>query len=138
MVKTSTDAVFADTSAWYALFVSTDPCHERAVASYERLKGSLTQLVVSDWVVVETEALLHRRLGAQAAKAVLAALRGTPQIRVVWMDEESGRAAMDRYREGPGGLSLVDAGSFVVMDSLGLRRAFAFDEDFQGQGYEVA
>jgi len=35
------------------------------------------------------------------------------------------------------GVSLVDHASFVTMRELGVTRAFAFDADFESQGFEL-
>lgn len=128
-------AVFVDTSAWYALFVATDPKHGDATVAYDRLKRELVRLHTTDWVLLESAALLHARAGGDLAREASGALLANTQVSVFWMDEDAGRAAVERYRAAPKAVSLVDAGSFVAMDRLNLKRAFAFDDDFQAQGY---
>lgn len=129
--------VFVDTSAWYALFVGTDPRHGQAAATYGRLRASLSPLICTDWVLLETAALIHRRIGAAAAREVVGTLLTNTQVSVAWMDEDLGRAAVERYRGSGRPLSLVDCGSFAAMDRLGLKSAFAFDEDFAVLGYRI-
>ena len=59
-------------------------------------------------------------------------------------DESHGRAGEDHrgavqalLAADRRGLSLVDCSSFLVMRRLGLKVAFAFDEDFGHQGFET-
>ncbi|MBI2891896.1 MAG: PIN domain-containing protein [Nitrospirae bacterium] len=131
------DAVFVDTSAWYALFVSTDPSHARAVATYERLKAGAATLACTDWVLLETTALLTRRVGPAQARQAAAAISGNARLELLWMDEELGSIALERFQAAPHGVSLVDVGSFVVMEKGGITRAFAFGQDFTSAGYSI-
>lgn len=131
------EAVFIDTSAWYALFVSTDPKHSEALAIYERLKSNLTQLISTDWILLETSALIHRRVSSQAAHETSMAVLNNPQVFLFWIDDEVGRKAVERFQAAPAGISLVDAGSFALINKLNIRRVFAFDVDFVSQGYHL-
>jgi predicted nucleic acid-binding protein len=45
---------------------------------------------------------------------------------------------MDAYRRSASNrVSLVDHTSFIVMRSLGISRAFAFDDDFAREGFAL-
>ena len=47
-------------------------------------------------------------------------------------------AAMATYRASAAeGVSLVDHSSFALMRSLGIGRAFAYDDDFTREGFEL-
>ncbi len=133
----SAPRVFADTSAWYALFVATDPRHSQAASVYERLRSSGAVWSTTDWVLIETAALLHRRVGAIPASEVLNSLMNNTQISVLWMDETLGRLALERFQSLRGKASLVDCGSFLAMERLRLKTAFAFDQDFTDQGFTL-
>ena len=93
-------------------------------------------LVSHNYVVVETSALVQRRLGPRAVRALHSDLLGP--VDVEWIDEslhESGVAALLAARGGA--LSLVDCVSFEVMRRRGIARAFAFDRDFVRHGFET-
>ena len=51
-------AVLADTSALFALLVATDDNHARAARAFERLANGKVPLVTTNYVLVESYALL--------------------------------------------------------------------------------
>ena len=60
-----------------------------------------------------------------------------PSLTVEWVDRqrhETGLTAL--LAAGRRDLSLVDCVSFEVMRELGLRTAFALDQDFRDQGFD--
>ena len=59
-------STFVDTSAFYALLVANDVGHEAAKRTLDRLLAGGQRLVTSNYVVVETCALLQNRLGLPA------------------------------------------------------------------------
>jgi uncharacterized protein len=87
-------------------------------------------------VLVESTALVQRRLGPAATRDLLTGL--VSPIRVVWVDEalhDAGVTAL--LAAGRRKISLVDWISFEVMQREGIRVAFAFDRDFADQGFET-
>lgn len=128
--------VFVDTSALYALLAANDPRHSTARRLFERLSQDLVPLHCSSYVLVETYALVGRRLGAPAVGVLRAKL--APLLRTVWIDAELHERALDLLEQTPmSDLSLVDASSFVIMRSQHLSRAFAFDAHFAKAGFEL-
>jgi uncharacterized protein len=127
---------FVDTSAAYAALDASDEFHTTAVAIWERLLEDESEMVTSNYVIVETTALLQARLGADAARGFLESI--VPLMRVEWVDEglhnEAARAYSLAMRKR---LSLVDCVSFLMMRTMGLRVAFAFDRHFRDQGFET-
>jgi uncharacterized protein len=92
--------------------------------------------VSTSYVLVETYALLGRRLGLDAVRSFRADF--APVIDVVWIDEELHNAGLDllldrRKRQ----LSLVDAVSFIVMRRRGVAEAFAIDPHFDQEGFSL-
>ena len=55
--------VFVDTSAVIALLVATDEFHQAANSAFTGLAARETPLLTTSYVLVETYALLGRRLG---------------------------------------------------------------------------
>lgn len=87
-------------------------------------------------VLVEASALVQRRLGLEALRALHADL--VPVLEVRWVDEGlHQRAVAALLAAGDRDVSLVDWTSFEVMRELGLRSALAFDDDFVAQGFEL-
>lgn len=131
-----TRSVFVDTSALYALIVDGDDFHERAVELFEGLKAEDARLITTSYVLVETYALLHRRIGIEAVRDVRAGL--VPLLDVVWVDEELHERALDRLVDrSAGGASPVDAVSFVAMRTRAIDHAFSFDRHFGDEGFAI-
>jgi len=128
--------IFIDSSALFALLVADDAFHEAAVAAWQRLQEEGESLVSTNYAAVESLALLQRRSGMPAVRAAVALV--LPAIRSEWITPEQHADAVqtwitaDRRK-----LSLVDIASFAAMRRLGIERAFAFDEHFAEQGFEV-
>jgi len=126
---------FVDTSALYALLDRDDEHHEAAAALFPVLLES-DELVTHSYVVVESAALVQRRLGSAALRALFEDL--LPAITVVFVDESTHRAASSallaavRRR-----VSFVDWVSFELMRRESLEVVFAFDHDFRAQGFVV-
>jgi predicted nucleic acid-binding protein len=127
---------FVDTSAILALLANTDPDHERARAAFEKLRVGEERLVTTQYVLVETYALIKSRLGGDAVAAFREHF--APLVEVLTVDEAAHERALDRMvTDESDALSLVDAVSFVVMREQKIERAFAFDGDFAAEGFET-
>jgi len=131
-------AVFVDTSALFALMAASDQQHDRAKAVFARLRHDRTKLTTTSYVLVETYALVRRRLGARASEDFRAAF--APLLDVTWIDEDLHERALDHLEGSAAGrkASLVDAASFVVMRAERIDRAFTFDGDFEAEGFRTA
>jgi predicted nucleic acid-binding protein len=85
-------------------------------------------------VVVETTALVQRRLGAEAVRDLHDRL--LRPVSIVWIDKATHDAAVSALLAG-GPTTLVDLVSFEVMRRLEIETAFAFDRDFARQGFAL-
>ena len=134
---------FVDTSAVLALLDADDPRHSHADAAWSELILSKERLVSSNYVLVELLAVLQRRLGMDAVKAIQGIL--VPLLEIEWIDiREDGetggnrnRVAMESFlKASRRRLSLVDCTSFEVMRRREISRAFAVDGHFPEHGFE--
>ncbi len=124
-------SVFVDTSALYALLDADDASHAAARRTFEGLRGGV--LTTHAYVVVESLALVSRRLGRAAALHLMDGL--LPVIDVLPVDAALHALAMTAYRESSDiRLSFVDRTSFAFMRLHGIETAFAFDADFARAG----
>ncbi len=126
---------FVDTSALLAFLDRDAARHEAVVASMtEILRGG--RALTHNYVLVETEALAHRRLGARVARRLLEDV--VPALEIVWVDRDLHETAVVAHL---GSLrrqsSLVDHVSFAVMRERGLRSALALDRDFAREGFDL-
>jgi predicted nucleic acid-binding protein len=125
--------IFVDTSALYALLDEDDPHHAEAAASLPTLRD-IADLVTHNYIHLESELLVRRRLGMVAAATLVDRL--LPTMRTVWVDELTHGAAVEAWRAGGGRVSLVDHVSFIVMRTQEIDRAFAYDADFERHGFQ--
>jgi len=129
-------AVFVDTSAIFGLLVPTDATHGRARRAFHHLQASDTRLVTTSYVLVETYALLARRMGPDSVLRFRESF--APLLEVSWIDQRLHESGLDLLVErGWKGLSLVDAVSFVVMKEQRLDEVFAYDRHFEREGFKT-
>jgi predicted nucleic acid-binding protein len=125
-----------DTSALYAVLDRDDENHPLAKSTWTTLLGGEDILVVTNYVLVETTALVQHRLGMEAVRVLCGDI--LPALDFHWIGEadhmhaQNALLATDRRK-----VSLVDCSSFHVMRSRMVRTAFAFDPHFRQQGFEV-
>jgi uncharacterized protein len=130
------NAVFTDTSALLALVSLTDEKHNQAARAFVTLRQRRATLISTSFVLVETYALLERRLGLDAVRGFRLDL--APLIDVVWVDEPLHNSGLELLLERrKRGLSLVDAVSFVTMRERRMSEAFAFDAHFAQEGFAL-
>jgi uncharacterized protein len=128
--------IFVDTSALYALFDGDDMNHPAAAAAWPNILRPENVLVASNYVLVETCALLQHRLGLAAVRAFHDELEPVFSVEFVSADlHRSATAAL--LSASRRSLSLVDWVSFEVMRRLHIGAAFSFDTHFREQGFEV-
>lgn len=128
--------VFVDTSALLSILNAADVNYSPAKAAWEGLLGSPIDLVTHNYVLVETSALMLRRLGLEALRVFEADI--VPALNVVWVTPDVHEAAVGAHLlAARRSLSLVDCVSFEVMRRAGLRSAFAFDAHFRECGHEL-
>ena len=127
--------VFVDTSAFFALQAEDDKRHAVATQRLQYLISNKIPLVTTNYVVVETCALVQRRLGMVAVQTFHAGI--LPGVSVVWVNERlHERALATLLAEDRRKLSLVDCVSFELMRDCSLHQAFAFDAHFDEQGFD--
>jgi predicted nucleic acid-binding protein len=130
------EGVFLDTSGLYAVFDGDDAGHAAAAAVWEDILRGGVPLHSTDYVLVELIALLQRRLGLQAVNAL--ATYVVPWVHLSWVDESLYLQALAGVLTAARrDLTLVDCASFSLMRRLGLSRAFALDDHFAEQGFEL-
>jgi len=128
--------IFVDTSAFYALMDGDDAEHSRALKYWQGQPPDERGLVTTNYVVLESMALLQSRLGMSAVRSFRDAI--LPIIRIEWIDEAVHAQAVSAFIAADRrGLSLVDLSSFETMRNLGVRSVFTFDRHFHRYGFET-
>ena len=127
---------FIDTSALLAVLDESDSHHRAAKPFWTKIIEAEDVLLCHNYILVETSALVSRRLGMEAVRVFEQDIM--PILNVIWVTKEvhfaatGGQLIADRSN-----LSLVDCVSFEVMRRTGVRKAFAFDRHFREYGYEL-
>ena len=128
--------IFLDTSGVYALADVDDDNHERAVRALDIALRNGEELLAHSYILVESAALLHKRLGLKSA---LEFLRDAQSFRITWVSPElhhEAVAVLEKSRRSK--ISLVDAVSFLVMREEKAEQYLGFDRHFADQGFRRA
>ena len=125
--------IFTDTSAIYALADQADKNHAQAKHIANALNGQ--EVLIHNYIIVESVALIQHRLGFVQAKKFL---EEVSQFRIVWIDAHLHQDAMNYFiKVGRRKVSFVDCVSFTLMRQEDIKKAFAFDQDFTNAGFEL-
>ena len=132
------EKVFVDTSGWVALFVDNDKYHRRAVSTLEEIKNSKALIYTSDYVIDETITTILVRGSHKQSVLAGEALFTSRIIKVVHVCPDYLQNAWELYRKYKDKMfSFTDVTSFVIMKSLGIGKALAFDREFIQAGVEL-
>jgi predicted nucleic acid-binding protein len=119
----------------FAIIDRRDQFHESATRVWRSLAERQEATTTTNYVVVETFALMGRRLGLGAVRDFQTQL--APVLDVYWVDKTlHDRAVRSLLTFGSQHLSLVDCVSFEAMRELGLESVFTFDAHFAEQGFK--
>lgn len=126
--------VLIDSGAIYALLCRQDKNHRAAVEALRQLQTQKLLPVLTNYILAETHALLHERLGPDAARLWLR--------QNVWpvesADEVDEREALEILLTGRGGdCTFIDAVSFAMMERLKIDTALTFDDNFNRYGFQT-
>jgi uncharacterized protein len=124
-------AIFVDTGAWYAASVPTDPDHVTASAY---LRSNRERLVATDYIYDELLTLFRARSHTDRAQDWVNQVRkGRCEIiRITDADLLNATEVFFRFADKQ--WSFTDCTSRVIMQRLGIQRAFTFDEHFRQFG----
>ena len=128
--------IFVDSSAFVALLVAEDENHPAARKLWDELRRRDDRLVTTNYVVLETCGVLHRRFGTKPLHTFVEDF--LPIVLVEWVDVNLhlmgiGSLLMSS-RRGP---NIVDCVSFAAMRKLNIRNVFTFDPHFRQQGFTI-
>ncbi len=127
--------VFVDTSAFLAMLVETDLNHSTATRIWSDIVQKNYNLFSTNYVILETIALIQRRLGMDILRAFCDDV--LPFLTTIWVDDaihQAGIAAVLSANQRQ--LSLVDCTSLAAMRNRGLDTVFVFDRHFEKQGLD--
>jgi predicted nucleic acid-binding protein len=127
-------SVFVDTSAFLVLLDDDSGRHREVAESWIEFVEEGGPLWCTNYVLLETSALIQRRLGMEALRRFFDLV---PVLSVHWIEEpEHHKALAAVLATNRRNLSLVDCTSFETMRTRGLSRVLTLDIHFQEQGFE--
>lgn len=129
-------SIFIDTSAFLAVLNANDQFHLSAKRTWNEILSSNASLFSSNYVILETIALLQHRFGIEALRLFESDV--LPVVEITWMDEIIHQQGMSiLLAANRRNLSLVDCTSFIIMRQMGLDEVFTYDPHFGEQGFKV-
>ena len=129
-------SIFIDTVAFLAILNAADRFHTPAKKCWNEILSSDSTLFSSNYIILETTALLQHRFGLEAVRLFEGDI--IPVVEFVWIDETIHKQGMSALLVASRrNLSLVDCTSFEVMRQIGLETVFTFDLHFHEQGFKV-
>ncbi|MGI6285937.1 PIN domain-containing protein [Neomoorella humiferrea] len=127
------EKIMVDTSAVYALIDRSDDWHEKAKNLFKKLSEKDVDLILTNFILAETHALILSRIGHELAREWVKNLVWKIE-RVKEEDEKRAREIIIAYRDKS--FSYTDATTFAVMERLNLKVALAFDNHFTQFGWQ--
>jgi predicted nucleic acid-binding protein len=111
--------------------------HTRARENFNYFSQKNAHLLTSSFVLVETMALLQRRIGLEPVVDFNTKL--LPLIDVVWVNNEWYTRAVQRLLiQRKKDVSLVDCLSFEIMEAKDIKLAYTFDKHFEENGFIIS
>jgi predicted nucleic acid-binding protein len=128
--------IFVDTAAFLAVLNSEDQYHPAARQAWEDILASAAAIISSNYVILETIAILQNRFGMRWVKFFESEI--LPVVDLQWVDESIHNQGLSALlTANRRSLSLVDCTSFEIIRRLGLELSFTFDPHYLEQGFEV-
>ena len=131
MERSDGNAIFIDTTAFYALLDPTHEAHAQVGSAWDELLRSGAPLITSSYVCAELLALVQARLGFDKARAFLAELK--PRVTVLTVDSGLHARALTRGKRDLG--ALIPRTSRALMSQLGVTTVFTLDRRLVGPDF---
>ena len=123
--------IFVDTGAFIALADSDDDNHLKAKAFYEQTKAKGARFVTTNFVICETMNYLRMKTSHAAAVTFREGLRKSGLFDIADITQRLDEEAFLIFKQyADKDFSFTDCTSFVAMQSLKIKKAFAFDRHF--------
>ena len=114
--------VYIDTSAMLAVLNANDHFHSAAKDAWRDLLLGSSQIICSNYILLEIFVLLQSRFGLDALRLFQSDL--LPVLEVIWIDEQlHNQAVSSLLVANRRQLSLVDCTSFQIMRNYGISQS---------------
>ena len=131
------DSVLLDTSGLFALFDPKDLHHSQAVKISSALIQRQACMILPNFILAESHAMINKRLGPHVAREFLNASLQECQIERVTVEDESTAYAMLQTVSRKRDLSYFDAVTIAVAKRMAIDEIFSFDRHFSLMGLKL-
>ena len=126
--------VMVDTSAIFALLDRDDINHPAAISSLKKLKEQGAGVLITNYILAESHALITNRLGDETGRLWLRSN--------IWSVEKATESDEDKAVEiilshTDKSYTYTDAITFAVMLRMDIKLAFAYDRHFSQFGFSL-
>lgn len=129
-------SIFVDTSVFLAALAKEDNNSAVASETLATLAQNGELLIASNYILVESYALIQRRMGMDAIRDFQKTI--LPSLSIAWINMEEHQRALTQFlSENRRSLSFVDCSSFEIIQRLQVEKVFAFDSHFRERGFEI-
>ncbi|MFH1259467.1 MAG: PIN domain-containing protein [Elusimicrobiota bacterium] len=130
--------IFVDTSAFIALFNKKDHYYQKASVYFGDLDPTVIKLHTSNYIIDETITRIRILNGHHLALEFANHFFRSKIFQSHYINQELEKYAFELFKKySDKELSFTDCTSFALMKQLGIKKAFAFDEDFISVGLEI-
>jgi len=134
----ATSEIFADTSGWANYFVRSEPFHNEAVSLMKKWHSEGANIVTTNYILVELNALFISPLRIAHAKRTetLETITTASWVEIIHIDKTLDEEARNLLKQRQDkNWSLVDCSSFVVMRHRSIGEGFTSDHHFEQAGF---
>ena len=131
--------IFVDTGAWLERDLAGREHRDLADRGWQEIDGGAFRVVTTDLVLSELATFMKRAGAPGPASERAAGILASKRVEVEPIAPEDRHLALRFFKKfrDQGGVTWCDCISFAIMRRLRIRRAFAFDGDFDRAGFEL-
>jgi predicted nucleic acid-binding protein len=132
--------IFADTSGWGNFFVRTEPFHLIAKNQMKQWRAENARIVTTNSILSELVAILISPLHVQRFQLirVIDTIKTAHWVEIFHIDPSTDDAAWNLLKDRPDkSWSLVDCASMLIMENMGIQKAFTNDHHFEQAGFSI-
>ena len=121
------------------MHVETDEKHPAAQSVMMDIRnGIYGKMVTTNYIIDELITLLRNNVTHHDVVKIGNAVRSTPNIYLVWIDEVIEQKSWEYFQKYQDKTySFTDCTSFVIMNAMKIELAFAYDAHFDQSGFHV-
>lgn len=130
--------IFVDTGAFLAMFYSKDKNYLKAQNIKSEIQKNIHgKMITTNYILDELITLLRGYIDHKKIITIVESIKSSTNIIIIWITkkvEENSWNYFKKYQDKE--YSFTDCSSFVIMNLLGIKKAFSYDNHFSQAGYQ--